>query len=422
MNAIINAVAFPLVGWLADFYLLATLLLGLSFIGFRWIRQPVHRLAAAWIVIVELALLAIVCGLPGWPRISLVAQVPKEAPAAVPAFPMDIPLEVQEGLASDDQRVGSAVRTTDSPHDRAFSPAVAVGSGVRTTAPTFALPAWPILVGGVFLLGAALVGCWLLWGAAATIVLCRRATAAPPALFAQLAEIVRNTRAAPTAVEPADRQCGRLGRVAAGHPPALQLAQEGPPPSLRAVLLHEWAHIRNRDLWLLALGRFLLAILFAHPLYWWLRRKIRDDQELVADAMAAGESRPDYAEELLGWARLTTGLSPVRASAAVGLWEGPSQLTRRIATLLDETFCVQTAASRRWKYQAIGLLALLGLAGSLLTFQPARSAAQSAAPPIAATAHRKRSRTNLPTSRPQRRSIRRLDLPRPSRLPSRRPT
>ena len=44
--------------------------------------------------------------------------------------------------------------------------------------------------------------------------------------------------------------------------------------------------------------------------------------------------------------------------------------------LLDETFRVQTAASRRWKYQAAGLLILLGAAGSLLTLQPSRSAGE----------------------------------------------
>ena len=77
------------------------------------------------------------------------------------------------------------------------------------------------------------------------------------------------------------------------------LAENSSPPALRAVLAHEWAHIRNRDLWLLALGRCLLVVLFAHPLFWWLRRAIRGDQELLADAVAAGDNRQDYAEDLL---------------------------------------------------------------------------------------------------------------------------
>lgn len=61
MNASIAGFAESLAGWLADFYLLATLLLGLNFVAFRWVRQPVHRLTAAWIVMIELAVLAVVC-------------------------------------------------------------------------------------------------------------------------------------------------------------------------------------------------------------------------------------------------------------------------------------------------------------------------------------------------------------------------
>ena len=119
------------------------------------------------------------------------------------------------------------------------------------------------------------------------------------------------------------------------------LAAAGPGPTLRAVLAHEWAHVRNRDLWLLALGRCLLVVLYAHPLFWWLRRAIRNDQECLADAAAAGQSRHDYAEELLRWARLSPAASPARAWAAVGLWESASQLSRRIAMLLDETFRIK---------------------------------------------------------------------------------
>jgi hypothetical protein len=134
-------------------------------------------------------------------------------------------------------------------------------------------------------------------------------------------------------------------------------------------------------LWLLALGRYLLVLLFAHPFFWWLRRQIRDDQEAVADAVAACESGPDYAAELLRWVRLTVGLSPVRIAAAAGLWESSSQLTKRIVILLDETFRVQTTVSRRWKYPAAGLLVLLGTAFSAVTLQPRRSAAEPCSPP-----------------------------------------
>ena len=141
-------------------------------------------------------------------------------------------------------------------------------------------------------------------------------------------------------------------------------SEDGSPQAIRAILTHEWAHIRNGDLWLLALGRGLLVLLFPHPLLWWLRRAIRGDQELLADAAAAGDNRPAYAEELLRLARKTAYPSPIAASGAVGIWESSSQLSRRIAMLLDESFHVEPRAPRRWRYRALGLLAILGAACS----------------------------------------------------------
>ena len=60
-----------LIRWLADFYLLATVLLLIAMAARRCIRQPLHRLTLAWVVTLELAALAVVCALPGWPRIAL---------------------------------------------------------------------------------------------------------------------------------------------------------------------------------------------------------------------------------------------------------------------------------------------------------------------------------------------------------------
>ncbi len=162
------------------------------------------------------------------------------------------------------------------------------------------------------------------------------------------------------------------------------LAETERPHTLRPVLAHELAHIRNRDLWLLTLGRCLLIFLYAHPLFWWLRRAIRHDQELLADAVAAGDNRHAYAQQLLRLIRLSANPPPIPVSAAVAIWENSSQLSRRIAALLDETFRVEPAGSRAWKYRTLGLLVLLGAAVSLVTLQPARSATEQAKPADAA--------------------------------------
>jgi hypothetical protein len=132
----------------------------------------------------------------------------------------------------------------------------------------------------------------------------------------------------------------------------------------------------------LALGRCLLVVLFAHPLFWLWRRAIRHDQELLADAVAAGDARPDYAEELLRWVRMSPAHWPARAWAAVGIWESASQVSRRIAVLLDETFRVEGRGSRRWQWRATIVFVALGGVLSLVTLHrnqlPAQQAAKTA--------------------------------------------
>ena len=219
-----------------------------------------------------------------------------------------------------------------------------------------------------YLTSVALVGLWLVWGALAAALVCRKSSRASDPLCRQLSEIVRDGGNAPRLlVSSRIPNAVALGVLRPTIILPAGLAESGPPETLRAVLSHEWAHIRNRDLWLLALGRLLLMVFFAHPLFWWLRRAIRGDQELLADALAAGENRHDYAEELLHLVRSATKPSPMSVSTAVGIWEGPSQLSRRITMLLDETFHIELTGSRRFWFRALGVFVLLGAACSLLT-------------------------------------------------------
>ncbi len=163
-----------------------------------------------------------------------------------------------------------------------------------------------------------------------------------------------------------------------------KMVEGGSPRDVRTLLAHEWAHVRNGNLWLLALRRSLLVALFAHPLFWWLRRAIRDDQECLADADAAGEDRRAYAEQLLGWVRLGPAAPLARVWAGLGIWESTSQLSRRIATLLDERFRVRPGGSRRRRCQIAAALLAAGAALSMVTLEPRNSPArQASATPVA---------------------------------------
>ncbi len=63
---------------------------------------------------------------------------------------------------------------------------------------------------------------------------------------------------------------------------------------IEALLAHELAHIRRHDYLVNLLQSAVEALLFYHPVTWWLSRRIRVERELIADQVAAqmtGEPR-----------------------------------------------------------------------------------------------------------------------------------
>src|SRR6185369_7582438 len=128
-------------------------------------------------------------------------------------------------------------------------------------------------------------------------------------------------------------------------------------PAVHAALAHEWAHIRHGDLWFLLIERLLVPLLAWHPLFWWLRRSVRLDQELLADAAAAGNEPVEYAEALLAWAK--TARPAPAGLAALSLWESPHTLSRRVAMLLDSNRPAARCLSRGWRVAFVLFAAVL---------------------------------------------------------------
>ena len=67
----------------------------------------------------------------------------------------------------------------------------------------------------------------------------------------------------------------------------IALVNRMPVASIEALLAHELAHIRRHDYLVNLLQNAVEALLFYHPVTWWLSRRIRIEREQIADRLAA---------------------------------------------------------------------------------------------------------------------------------------
>ena len=301
--------------WLVDYYALATVVL-LAAIGVMGrLRQPARRLLVARSAVVGLAALAILATLPGWPRASwrdLLASAPAPArPSNVAASEPGSRIAISPPLAGriEPPQKGALAQalssaSSDKTRDDGALKQPAVNQKPRGWPVAF-MPDWHALTVRALLGGDTLILLWLGLGFWLTSAFRRRSRPAPEWARDVLARIVGEGQTAPELL--VSERLSQPVAVGLLRPTIIlpdRFLDDEPQCRLEAALAHEWAHIRNRDLWWLALSLALMPILFAHPAYWWLRQRTRDDQELLADAAAADRRGPrDYAEALLSWAK-----------------------------------------------------------------------------------------------------------------------
>jgi hypothetical protein len=127
------------------------------------------------------------------------------------------------------------------------------------------------------------------------------------------------------------------------------------PVTLRIVLSHERAHVRQRDFLIQALAGLHCALFWFNPFSWWLQRQLAELGEALSDCAAVeqAESRTSYAEILLAFAaRPRWPLTAVAMASA-------SNLTPRIERLLnDQGFERSFAKAQRLPFIAAGVVAL----------------------------------------------------------------
>jgi beta-lactamase regulating signal transducer with metallopeptidase domain len=371
-----------LAAWVVDVYLLSTVLLTLLAVPSMRLGQPARRLAVARATSAGLIVLIVLTAIPGWPRLSwriARSDAPRSLPpasdrrpeflAAGPGGAVPSPVATPKIASRPTAARPDNERASDGP-----SPSVALPDDSHAARPTF-----PVVATLAYLAGSLLAAAWLGLGAILAARLVCGSGQAPPAFQDWLGEELARHRPI-VRIRLADRigQPVAVGLLRPAIVLPADLASIASNQALSAALRHEAAHIRNGDLVHLAVLRLLLPVLYLHPLYWWMRRRVRLDQELLADGAASGPNRTAYAETLLNWARSTVGPRREQWAGALALIKRPSELHRRIAALLDPRWNPEARCPRIWRISAWGLILVAALGLSFGTLRPGVVAAASA--------------------------------------------
>ena len=127
------------------------------------------------------------------------------------------------------------------------------------------------------------------------------------------------------------------------------------------VLVHELAHLRRRDHWVGWLQMAASCVWWWNPVYWYVRRQLRENAELACDAWvlwALPQARRVYAEALIEVCQIVSRkAAPV---AALGMGGGRRVFERRLTMIMREQ--VPCRLSLR-AVLSVGLVALIVLPG-----------------------------------------------------------
>jgi beta-lactamase regulating signal transducer with metallopeptidase domain len=334
----------PIARWMLHAGLGGGLILALTLLAMRRVRQPARRqrLGEAGAG-AALALAVLACG-PAWIAIPI-----GEAPA--PDF--RLALALVPGPAA------------ELPAPAANLAAAEVGA--LEAAPPQPAPSWfesfnPLLCVLVLLYAAGAMFFLARWclGLLALRRILRASQPAGAELLAELAGHLPRGSMPRLMISPRLRvpiSCGAF-RPTVILPAALAGAEQAEQRQL--VFAHELTHLERRDAWSCVLLALAQTVYFAVPWFWRLQRQVRLCQEYVADA-AAARRRPadEYAEFLLSLIA-----SPAAPRVATGVSGAPSDLYRRVTMLLENPMPVEKRCPYWWSAGAAGALVGLAVVGA----------------------------------------------------------
>ena len=129
---------------------------------------------------------------------------------------------------------------------------------------------------------------------------------------------------------------------------------------MTAVFCHELAHVRRKDFLFNIVIEIFSVLIFYHPAFHWIRRRIQESRELACDDMAADamSGRNIYARSLLRLTEkmLSSAVVP-QPDCALGIFEG-EVLEKRIMNLLENES--KQSRLRTLTSLALGFCLLLG--------------------------------------------------------------
>jgi len=127
----------------------------------------------------------------------------------------------------------------------------------------------------------------------------------------------------------------------------------------RAVLLHELAHVRRRDLVGHTVGRLACALYWFHPLVWTAAKRLRSESERACDDLAlnCGARASDYAEHLLD---IVTGVRHHATPAVALAMARRKEFEGRMLAILDPELR-RGAPGRKQTVGLVGGLVVLSL-------------------------------------------------------------
>ena len=133
------------------------------------------------------------------------------------------------------------------------------------------------------------------------------------------------------------------------------------PAEMHSVLAHEFFHVRRRDNLTAAVHMFVEAMFWFHPLVWWIRARLLEEQERACDegVLSRGEDPQVYAESILKICEFYVTSPFICVSGIAG-----SDLKKRVAEIMNKRERRDIGLSKAILLAAAALLAIGGPIGT----------------------------------------------------------